>query len=101
MSGNSVELIRSDRPAERLTESRPDPGDTAPERAPRSLGTVDDRDQLEVRLTERHDPVRRPLTRVTAALHRRQAAPRLDLQGRSREVGDRDQYMVELQKRAA
>jgi hypothetical protein len=34
---------------------------------------------------------------VTAALDRRQAVPRLDLAPGCREIGNRDQYVVELQ----
>jgi hypothetical protein len=71
--------------------------DPASERALRGLGLVDDRDQFEVGLTERHDPVGRAPAGVTAALDRSQAVPRFDpLRGCSK-VGHREQYVVELQ----
>lgn len=71
--------------------------DPAPERALRGLGLVDDRDQLEIGLAERHDPVGGAPAGVTAALDRRQAMPRLDLLRGCGKVGHRDQYVVELQ----
>jgi hypothetical protein len=63
----------------------------------RGLGLVDDRYQLEIGLTEWHDPVRRAPAGVTAALGRSQAVSRFDLLRGCGEVGHRDQYVVELQ----
>src|SRR6266516_4768676 len=77
------------------------PGDPAPERTLRGLGLVDDRDQLEIGLTERHDPVGRAPTGVAAALNRGQAVPRFKLPRGCCQVGDRDQYVVKLQNERA
>jgi hypothetical protein len=92
-----VEPLRPDRPAERRRDRGRGLGDPAPERALRGFGRVDDRDQLEVGAAERHDPVGGAPARVTAALDRRQAVPRLDLAPGCREIGNRDQYVVEVQ----
>ena len=96
-SGNSIEITRPRRPPERLTEPRIDAGDPAPERAPGGLGLVDDRDQLEIRCAKRHDPICGAPTGVAATNNGCEAVPRLDLRGGRIEIGDRDQYVVELQ----
>ena len=62
------------------------------------LGLVDDRDQLEVGPAERHDSVRGAPARVTAALDRGQAVQRFELARGRREVGHRDQDVVELER---
>src|SRR5215218_6313804 len=89
--------MRADGPAEQPGERGTRCRDPPSERALRGLGLVDDRDQLEVRLTEWHDPVRRAPTGVTAALDRRQAMSRFELLRGCGKVGHRDQYVVELQ----
>lgn len=96
-SSKIVELASPHRPTEWPAERGTHPGSPAPEHAARSLGLVDDGDQLEVRLAERYDPVGRAPARVTAALDRREAVPRFDLLGSRRQIGYRDQYVVELQ----
>jgi len=96
-TGNGLELVSSDGPPERLREGGLRFCDPAPERAPRGLRLVDDRNQLEISLTERHDPVGRAPVAVTAALDRRQAVPRFDLARGCGKVGHRNQYVVELQ----
>ena len=78
-SGNSVEFVRADRPAEQPAEARMHPRDSAPELVFCSLSVIDDGDQLEIGLAERHDPVGGAPAWVTAALDRSEAVPRLDL----------------------
>src|SRR5215211_7410581 len=56
--GEVVQLMRADRPVERPRERGTRCRDPAPEEALRGLGLVDDRDQLEIGVAERHDPVR-------------------------------------------
>src|SRR5215207_6588372 len=95
---NLVEPIRAGHPAERLPGAGLKPvSDPAPERARRRLGFVDDRDQLEVRLAKRHDPVGGAPAGVTATLQRGEPMARLQLAPRRLEVRDRDDHMVELQ----
>src|SRR5215212_5849231 len=89
--------MRADGPAEQPGERGTRCRDPASERALRGLGLVDDRDQLEIGLTEWHDPVRRAPAGVTAALDRREAVSRFDLLRGCGKVGHRDQYVVELQ----
>jgi hypothetical protein len=86
-----VETPSKQPPASRL-------GDPASDRALRRLGIVDDRDQLQIRVAEGHDPVGRAETLVTAAFDGRQAMARLDLARGGVEVGDGDQYVIELQR---
>ena len=71
--------------------------DPPSKRALRCLGLVDNRHQLKIGLAERHDPVARAPARVTAALDRSKAMPRLDLLCGCVKVDDRDQYVVEFQ----
>jgi len=73
------------------------PRDPAPECALRRLGLIDHRDQLEVRLTERDDPVCRAPTWMTAASDRCEAIPCLELTRSRPQVSYRDHYVVELQ----
>jgi hypothetical protein len=73
---------------------------SVPERALRGLGLADDRDQLEIGLTERHDPVRRAPAGMTAALDRSHAVSRFDLLRGCGKVGHRDQYVVEPERQA-
>src|SRR5215213_11143891 len=89
--------MRADGPAEQPGLRGMRCRDPASERALRGLGLVDDRNQLEVGLTEWHDPVRRAPAGVTAALDRSQAVSRFDLLRGCGKVGHRDQYVVELQ----
>ncbi len=89
--------MRANGPAERLGQLGVHPGNPAPERALRGFGLVDHRDQLEIGLAERHDPVGGAPAGVTAALDRSQAVPRFDLLRGCGKVGHRDQYVVELQ----
>ena len=93
--GELVESVCADTPAERPPAPRF--GDPASDRALRRFGLVDDRDQLQVGVAERHDPVGRAETLVSAAFDRRQAVARLDLARGGVEVGDRNQYVIELQ----
>src|SRR5215207_8546689 len=96
-TGDVVEVGRPDRPTERPREVGMRRSDPAPERALCGLGLVDDRDQLEIRLTERHDPVGRPPAGVTAALDRSQTVPTFELARGGGQVGHRNEYVVELQ----
>src|SRR5688500_3976199 len=89
--------MRADGPAERPGERGMRCRDPASERALRGLGLVDDRHQLEIGLTERHNPVGRAPAGVTAALDRSEAVPHFDLLRGRGKVGHRDQYVVELQ----
>src|SRR5215204_1520608 len=89
--------MRAERPAEQPGERGTRCRDPASERALRGLGLVDDRDQLEIALTEWHDPVRRAPAGVTAALDRSQTVSRFHLLRGCGKVGHRDQYVVELQ----
>src|SRR4029453_16630953 len=57
---------------------------------------VDDGDQLQVAVPERHDPVGGAPAGMPAALDRGQAVACLELPPRGREVGDREQHMVQL-----
>lgn len=78
-AGDIVERVSADSPAERPGEGRMRIGDPAPKRALRGLGLVDDGDQLEIGLAERHDSVGRAPPGVTATLDRSEAVPRFDL----------------------
>jgi hypothetical protein len=95
-SGDVIESVRAEAPAKRPPGLRV--GDPASDRALRRLGPVDDRDQLQVRVAERHNPVGRAETLVPAAFDRGQAVTRLDLARGGVEVGDRDQDVIELQR---
>src|SRR5918997_5817857 len=89
--------MRADGPAERPGERGMRCRNPASERALRGLGLVDDRDQLEIGLAERHYPVGRAPAGVTAALDRSEAVPHFDLLRGCGKVGHCDQYVVELQ----
>jgi hypothetical protein len=93
--GDVVELVGAEDPAERPPGSGI--GDPASDRALGSLGLVDDRNQLQIGVAERHDPVRRAEALMTAAFDRSQAVTRLELARGCFEVGDRDQDVIELQ----
>ena len=92
-----AQLMRADGSAQWPGERGMRCRDPASKRALRGLGLVDDRDQFEVGLTERHDPVGRAPAGVAAALDRSQAMPRFDLPSGYGNVGHRNQYVVELQ----
>ena len=94
--GNSVECMRSNRPAERPGELGTRPRHPAPDCAFRSVGLVDYGNQLEIGLAERHDSVGRAPVWMTATLDRREAVPRRDLAGSLCQIGYRDQHVVEL-----
>ena len=93
-AGDHVELLRTHGPAQRPAGGRR--GDPAPERAAGGLGRVDRRDQLQVGVAERHDPVGRSPARMPAAGDRRKTVARLELAAGGIQVGDRDQDVVEL-----
>src|SRR5207245_4221093 len=69
-TGNSVECMRSNRPAERPGELGTRPRHPAPDCAFRSVGLVDYGNQLEIGLAERHDSVGRAPVWMTATLDR-------------------------------
>jgi hypothetical protein len=94
-SGHVLELVGAEDPAERPPGSGI--GDPASDRALRSLGLVDDRDQLQIGVPERHDPVRRAEALMTATFDRSQAVACLELARGCFEAGDRDQDVIELQ----
>ena len=89
-----VEIVGPDAPAQqpRSLAAR----DPAAECAPCGLGFVDDRNELEIGIDERHDPVRGPQPAVPAALDRREPVALLEPLTGGCEVGDRDQDVVEL-----
>ena len=94
-ASDRVDRVRSNGPAERTSRDRR--GDPSPEWAPTGGLDIGDRDELEVRVTERHDPVRRTPRRMTPTLHRSQPVPRLEPGRLEREVADRQDHMVDRQ----
>ena len=97
--GDLVEPFGANRPPEWQGSSGRRPRHPPPERASRRFGFVDDSDQLEVVLAERHDPVGSSPAWMTAALDRREAVPGLELPRGCGEIGDGDQDVVEVQSR--
>jgi hypothetical protein len=91
-----VELAGPHRPAERSAQGGCATGDPASEAAVGRGCRVDDGDQLQVAGSQRHDPIGGAPVGMSAALDGGQAAARLQLPCRGREVGNGDQHMVKL-----
>ena len=61
---------------------------------------IDDRDELDVRVSERDDPVRGPPLGMAAPLDRLEPEALFEAPGREPEVADCEEDVVELEQRA-
>ena len=95
--GDRVQVVCAHCPAERL---EPALGLEYPacERASRGLGLVDDGDQLEVRVAERHDPVGRTPAGMAAARSALEPVVPNQLAGRRLEIRNGEDDVVELER---
>jgi hypothetical protein len=90
---DGVDRVRSNGPAEQATWDRG--GDPSPEGALTRDLCVDDRDELQIGIAERDDPIRRAPRRMTSALNGCEPVARPELGRPERQVTDRQDDVVD------